>query len=106
MRMTAAAIAIGVLLAPGIAQASEQASDQASEAETRIAKAFAELGMEQDQSACYGSVIVEKLGETGSDKAADIVELAETSSDVRKGVKQSNAEIASAFLAASNRCGR
>lgn len=98
MRTTIAAMATGVLLVPGIAQASD--------AETRIATAFAELGMEAEKSECYGSVIAEKLGETASDKAADIVELAESSSDVRQGVKQSNAEIVNAFLTASNRCGK
>ena len=98
MRAAKAPIAIAILLLPGIGFAGD--------AETRIAEAFAELGMAEEKSVCYGSVIGEKLDEEAGDEAASIVEAAETSSDVRQGVKQSNSEIVKAFLAASNRCGR
>lgn len=98
MRGAAAAIATSFLLIPAIAFGSE--------VQTRVAEAFADLGMEQDQSVCYGSVISEKLDEELGDKAASIIEAAETSEEVRQGVKQSDTKIVRAFLAASNRCGR
>ena len=98
MRAAAAAIATGFLLMPGMAMGSG--------VEARIAEAFAALGMEAEKSACYGSVIAERLDDETGDEAASIVEAAETSEDVRQGVKQSNSQIVKAFLAASNRCGR
>ena len=98
MRAAAAAFITSVLLMPVAAPGAE--------VETRIAEAFAELGMEQEKSACYGSVISGKLDSETGDQAASIIEAAETSEDVRQGVKQSNSEIVKAFLAASNRCGR
>lgn len=98
MRAAAAVVATASFLVPALALGSG--------AGTRVAEAFAKLGMEQEKSACYGAVIGEKLDEETGAEAASIVESAETSEDVRQGVRQSNSEIVKAFLAASNRCGR
>jgi hypothetical protein len=77
----------------------------AASAEARIAKGFAELGMNKDESACYGRVIDGKLGARDSDRAARIVEGARNAEDVSRGVRRAGFAMMNAFRAARDTCG-
>lgn len=102
MRVSPVLIAIGVLLLPHFALVS---SAQASDAEARIAKAFQRLGMDREESECYGSMIDKQLDSERSEQAASIVESAKNGSEVRTKVRQAGSGIMQAFALAHTRCG-
>jgi len=85
------------LVAPALALAAQDPA-------RRIAEGFQELGMEVERSRCYGRVITGELEPERHAEAAEIVETAQTSEDVRAGVKDGGLAMVTAFLAASTDC--
>ncbi len=73
-------------------------------AEKRIARGFIHLGMKTRRAACYGAVIGGQLHGQDLARAANIVESAKNSGDIRKAVKTSGLSMIDAFSAAHNRC--
>jgi hypothetical protein len=93
--LTVAAVA---LLLPAAAFASTQA-------ETRIANGFVHLGMAHTKAVCYGGTIGGKLDQQQADRAASIVEAANTGKQVRQSVLKSGKPMIDAFTLAEQRCG-
>ena len=78
----------------------------ATQPEKGIAQGFIHLGMKTRNAACYGTVIGGMLHGKNLERAAQIVQSAKNSNDVRTGVQTSNAAILAAFSSAHNRCDR
>jgi hypothetical protein len=77
----------------------------ATQPEKDIARGFMHLGMNTRRAACYGAVIGGKLHGQNLARAAQIVQSAKNSGDVRKAVQSSGVMI-EAFSAAHNQCDR
>ncbi len=76
----------------------------ATQPEKSIAQGFIHLGMKTRTAACYGTVIGEKLNGQNLARAAQIVQSAKNSDDVRNGVQSAGMPMVDAFTAAHNQC--
>lgn len=97
----AAFVSLSVL---SMSWASSAEADTAAQA--RIRAAFTELGMPPDQAACYGRTLDDELDAETAERAAQIIEQAEDSADLRERVPDGGVDMVTAFLSAEAACGQ
>ncbi len=70
----------------------------------RIHDGFLELGASEKKSACFADVLATRLDDGAGDKAATVIETAQSKKEMRSGVMAADREIRRAFIAANMRC--
>jgi spermidine/putrescine-binding protein len=71
----------------------------------RIAMAFRDKGMGEEQARCYGRVLSEEFSDEEAAEVARMVREAEGEEAIREGVKEGGLGHVEAFLSAETECG-